>query len=100
MMDEAAWQAALCQFPHCLVTIGAYSDWLQENNDPRWEAYRILVDHYQNGFPSKGPWYQAVRVRLKNHPLPLTTPMIRAIFAEAWAARPEARAEFEGGSNG
>ena len=84
MMDEEAWQKLLRDFPHCTKTLSAWIDWLQENNDPRWEPYLILVDRYKNGYPVKGLWYRLVIGRLKGAIYPLTTPYIRSLFADVW----------------
>lgn len=43
-MDESIWVAAQEANPWCLMTLSAFSDWLQERNDPRWEAAALLAD--------------------------------------------------------
>jgi uncharacterized protein (TIGR02996 family) len=94
-MDEAAWRDLLRQFPHCVKTLSAYADWLQENGDPRWEPYLLLIDRYKNGFPTKGAWYEAAKLYLRVVTPPITTPLIREKFVMSWIINPGHRKAYE-----
>jgi uncharacterized protein (TIGR02996 family) len=48
-MDESTWVAAMRDKPQCLLTLGAFADWLQEQNDPRWEAAAFLYENREVG---------------------------------------------------
>jgi len=43
MMDESTWVAAMRANPTCVVVMAAFSDWLQEQGDPRWKPLAWLA---------------------------------------------------------
>jgi uncharacterized protein (TIGR02996 family) len=49
-MNEEAWIAAMRANPHCLQTMGAFADWLQERDDPRWEPLMLLYNNGKVGY--------------------------------------------------
>jgi len=48
-MDEETWIAAMRADPSRLDTMAAFSDWLQEQGDPRWKPLAWLVEHGKTG---------------------------------------------------
>lgn len=52
-MDLETWMAAMDANPACAVTMAAFSDWLQEQGDPKWVPIQFLARHGKVGKP---PW--------------------------------------------
>lgn len=116
-MDESIWVAAQEANPWCLMTLSAFSDWLQERNDPRWEAAALLADlglvgvrkagidnlsSYQHGYIAEadagiahGWWHAAV---VYTRALKVSKVWIvddRYRLLQVWAKRPNDQAAWE-----
>ncbi len=48
-MEEEDWWKAQEAEPNSVPLLAAFSDWLQERGDPRWEAVSLLVEHGKVG---------------------------------------------------
>jgi len=50
-VNEQDWIAAMEAEPACVRTMAAFSDWLQERGDPRWEPLAWLAERGKVGDP-------------------------------------------------
>jgi uncharacterized protein (TIGR02996 family) len=82
-MNEDAWIAAMRSNPHCLVTMGAFADWLQEQDDPRWEAMAVLVDTGSDreilGRHRRTEWVSKVAEYLKHVPCSMFAEILKSV---------------------